>query len=128
MTDKRPIVVVDVPAGIAADETAQMLNDVCKRGYELRAVTATSDGHSRAFLSICVQPEQRIHGRGRDADGKESEALTIIRAHMDDSVFRLIQRLKDAGIKRGKNWVGWKRQELREWKVTALCLGEGGNF
>jgi hypothetical protein len=112
MTERKQIVVVDVPAGITASEAEQLLNDACQPGYYLRAVTPLANGDSRAFFALRIQPEQKEHRPLSNIDGKEDEALAIIRAHSDDSIFSIVQRLQAVGIKRGKNWVSWKRQEM----------------
>jgi hypothetical protein len=66
-----------------------------------------------AFLRTTVtQPKQKESKPLSNVDGKENEALDIIKAHMGDSIFNLVQRLNAVGIKRGKNWVCWKRREL----------------
>jgi len=46
-------------------------------------------------------------------DGRESEALAIIRKWPEDSCRKLRDRLEDAGIKRGHDWVWQKRHQLR---------------
>ena len=65
------------------------------------------------FLRTTVTQKKTEQSRPlRNADGKEDEALAIIRAHRSDSTFNLVERLKAAGIQRGKSWVSWKRKEM----------------
>ena len=44
-------------------------------------------------------------GRAADLDGKQSRALTIMQAHPEMSVRRLVYLLKENGIKRQREWV-----------------------
>jgi hypothetical protein len=55
------ILVVDIPATLAASEAQQRLNDACERGYYLRTILPGADGAARAYFSLCcVQREKRI--------------------------------------------------------------------
>ena len=54
-----------------------------------------------------------FHARATgNRDGREKEALAIIREYPCDSSRELVERLEEVGIKRGRNWVCEKRRQL----------------
>jgi hypothetical protein len=110
---KKSVLVVDVPGTLTADEAEQLLNDACKPGYYPRAIVPGLDGSSRAYFALRVQSDSKESHPRRDADGKESEAISIIRAHVNESASRLERRLASSGIKRSQNWIGKKRLPMR---------------
>lgn len=113
-SDKKHIVVIDIPSTSTAEEAAEMLNAVCDRGYYMRMVTPGLDGGAaRAYFASRAQPEQKEPKPIRNTDGKDDDALAIIRAHIGDPISHLVRRLQAVGIKRGKTWVADARIACR---------------
>jgi len=76
---------------------------------------ARERGTTRNALAVSVLAEFAgvvlEEGNGRsNRDGREAEALTIIREWPEDTIQQLCDRLASAGIKRGRNWVWLKRR------------------
>ena len=111
------IEVVDVPPGASEDEARALLNRPCEvNRYMLVQVLPLPAGGCRAFYRLVSSAYDKKPGeRGASAnrDGKETEALQIIRDHVAESCTKLEQRLADAGIKRSVNWIGKKRLPMR---------------
>ena len=57
-----------------------------------------------------------------DLDGKDDEAVAMMKANPKLSNVKLAKLLKDTGIKRSKEWVRLKRLELG---IGGLQVGEG---
>jgi hypothetical protein len=57
-----------------------------------------------------------------NADGKEEQALQVIRDNMTLSLSKIVLKLKDAGIERKKSWVSEKRVEIRHTGVSSSTL------
>jgi len=47
-----------------------------------------------------------------DLDGKDDAAVALLKAHPELSAVKMAKFLKDAGIKRSREWVRLKRGEL----------------
>jgi hypothetical protein len=102
------IEVVDVPPGTSEADARELFNRPCTENtYMLVQVLQMADGTQRAIYRLLARaldtkPETQPEGR-------EEEALAIIRAHPRDSLTHLMARLKAAGITRGHSWVSCKR-------------------
>ena len=107
----RQILVADVPADATAEEAEALLNAVCDRGYYVLAITPGLNGGARGFFGRRREPKSA--SRLRNRDGREAEALDIIRRWSDESCRVLQKRLGAAGIKRGHSWVSEKRALIR---------------
>lgn len=78
---------------------------------------ATERGVTRSALILSVLSEFAgvepvAGGRRGNWDGKEDAALGIIQSNPTDTIAEIIERFKDAGIVRGRNWISQKRQFL----------------
>lgn len=62
------------------------------------------------FAGVENRPQEIRRG---DVDGRETEALAIIKADPDASLRQLVERLEDVGIRRGKTWISDKRYALK---------------
>ena len=55
---------------------------------------------------------QEVRMRRRDADGREAEAIAVIRANPDLALRKVVERLKSVGIKRSFSRAHVKRVEI----------------
>jgi hypothetical protein len=97
-------------------ESTSYLKNVKQRDFESDPFTVKSDKLGR--LHIVDKPGERVVlntkpvGTRANADGKEEAALQVIRDNPALTQNALVLKLKEAGIKRSKSWVGDKRREL----------------
>lgn len=104
--EAKMIRVLDLPVGASAEAAERALHDVCGEGFYLMAVYPLGTaGAFRAFY------KRRSVKPVRDADGKEAEALAIIKANPDMPIRKLAELLRQRGIRRGKSWVSEHRAE-----------------
>lgn len=116
-----PIRVIDIPNSTSAEEAASFLNALYAEGFYLHSVVPYGD-RMRAIFKILKSETARRNPKQRgNTDGREADALTIIRDHPRDSIRVLLARLGRAGIKRGKNWVSEKRLSLRSTQTGVIA-------
>ena len=96
--------VVDVPSTTTPETAEELLNEVCEQGYYVLTIVPGDLGVTRAFFG-----KRRVLQYVENSDGRQDEALAIINAHPRESLRVLVERLRRAGIKRGKTWVSEKR-------------------
>jgi len=97
-------------------ESASYLKNVKQRDFESDPFEVKSDRLGR--LHIIEQPSANVtlvskkKGPIGNADGREEEALQVIRDNPTLSQPKIVLKLEEMGIKRSKSWVGNKRFEL----------------
>lgn len=97
-------------------ESASYLKNVKQRDFESDPFEVRSDKLGR--LHIVTKPGEPVKlnsksvGPRGNADGKEAEALQIIKDNPALSLSTLVRKLADAGIERSKSWVSDKRYEI----------------
>lgn len=64
-------------------------------------------------------------GAPADSDGREAEAMQVIRDNPALPLRKVVEILKAMGIKRGKDWVGHKRFKLSDHYHATLADGQG---
>jgi hypothetical protein len=112
-SERKRIVVVDVPKTCTAEKAEEMLNAACEQGYYVFAIHPGEGGGSRAFFNLRTRLEPgEVPKPRRDVDGREADAIAIIKANPARSITQLLGLFKQAGIKRGHNWVSIKRREI----------------
>ncbi|MGA7523546.1 MAG: ribbon-helix-helix protein, CopG family [Acidobacteriaceae bacterium] len=97
------LLALDVPVELMSrlDEMARARN--ITRAELVRAALAP-------FAGVVLADRSNPHS---NRDGKEADAIAIIREWRGDPVRQLQDRLADAGIKRGRSWVWEKRHQLQ---------------
>jgi hypothetical protein len=101
--------VVDIQVGASAEEAERLLNEPYSDGFYLMQVYPVEGAAHRAFFKHRVL-KQNIPVRNRD--GKEAEALAIIKANAHLPQRRIVELLDRAGIRRGLSWVNRKMIEM----------------
>jgi hypothetical protein len=98
--------------------SASYITNVKQRDFESQSFEF--EGSPDCRLHIIGKPgEAVLKGRNAaDRDGREDEAVRIMRANPELSVRELVDTLADSGVKRGKTWVSNKRAELRGTGVS----------
>jgi hypothetical protein len=97
-------------------KSASYLKNVKQRDFESKPFEVVSDANCR--LTIVAPPGDHVKlnngtpGTPRDADGREAEALEVIRDNPTLGVRKVVDILRGLGIKRGKSWVGNKRFDV----------------
>jgi hypothetical protein len=97
-------------------QSASYFVNVKQRDFESKPFEVTSGPDCR--LHIVAEPSSNVvlngkpSGKPTNADGNEETALAIIKNNPKASLRELARLLKEAGIKRGKSWIGDKRYEL----------------
>jgi hypothetical protein len=97
-------------------ESPSFLKNVKQRDFESDPFEVKSDRLGR--LHIVTKPGANVvlaakkKGTVGNADGREDEALQIIRDNPTLSQPKIVLRLKEMGIERSRSWVGNKRFEL----------------
>ena len=92
------------------------MKNVKQRDFKSKPFEVTSDERGR--LHIVAPPSAEVvlgnkpKGVKADADGREEEALQVIRDNPTTSLRGVVLELKKRGIKRGKSWVSDKRYEV----------------
>ena len=97
------LLAVDVPVDLMS-----RLDEMARAQHVTRATLVRGALASFAGVEILPTPRDRSN-----RDGRESEALAIIKAAPHDSIRELVERLRDAGIHRSKDWVCIKRRQIR---------------
>jgi hypothetical protein len=97
-------------------KSASFVTNVKQRDFESKPFDVTCGPDCR--LHIVSAPgdavlSRRSPGVRSDRDGKEDEALAIIREHPEASARTLVSMLADAGVKRGLAWVSGKRADIK---------------
>ena len=104
-------------------KSASYLTNVKQRDFESVPFEVTSGEDCR--LHIVGKPGEHVKlsvkavGAPGNADGNEEAALQVIRDNPTMTIRDLVLKLKEAGIKRSKSWVGDKRYELFHTGVKA---------
>jgi len=93
---------VDVPVNLLA-----RLDEMARAQQVTRSELVR--GALAKFAGVEIAPNE--HGRA-NRDNKEDAALAIIRANPEKSLSQLLDLFKEAGIKRGHNWISVKRREM----------------
>lgn len=89
-------------------ELAERLDSLAReRGISVSALMREALAVFVYGEAVRLMPEKR-----GDRDGREAEALAIIRQWPHESCRKLRERLADAGIQRGHNWTWTKRREV----------------
>ena len=109
--------IIDMPAGISPEDAERLLNEPYEQGYYLRSIVPWPGVGARAvyqLLAKLMTDDEATEPAGpkADADGREEEAIQVIRAHPDFSLRDIVVKLEEAGIKRSRSWVGEKRLKL----------------
>jgi hypothetical protein len=92
------------------------MKNVKQRDFKSRPFEVTSD--ELGMLHIVAPPSAGVilsakpKGAKGNADGREEEALQVIRDNPALSQPKIVLKLHDLGIERSKSWVGNKRFEL----------------
>jgi len=103
-------------------ESESYLKNVKQRDFESDPFTVKSDKLGR--LHIVTAPGSNVKLSGKkvgtkaDKDGREAEALQIIRDNPKLSLPKLVAKLAEHGIDRKASWVGNKRREVFGGGVT----------
>lgn len=99
-------------------ESPSFLSNLKQRDFESKDFEVTGDA-SNCRLRIVADPDAeavilkpRRAGNTRNKDGKEDAALAILKAHPKLPLRKTCEMLKEHGIKRGKDWVREKRNEI----------------
>jgi len=109
-----PIRVIDIPNGTSPADAERLLNTPYTDGFYLFAAVSCGDV-TRAIFKILKREIARRRGptKRSNKDGQEVEAVAIIREWPEDSLNELVERLKAAGIERGRSWINVKRRALQ---------------
>jgi hypothetical protein len=97
-------------------ESPSFMVNVKQRDFESKPFEITSGPDCR--LHIVETPGDHVKlssknvGTPGDVDGKEGEALQVIRDNQTLSLSKIVRLLDERGIKRSKSWVGNKRYDL----------------
>lgn len=111
---EKRIVVVDVPGTATTEQAEHLLNAAFAQGYYVLAIHPGEDGGARAFFNKRTRTEpSEIPKPRRNIDGREADALGIIRNNPTASISELIGMFKTAGFARGRNWVSERRREIQ---------------
>lgn len=97
------ILAVSVPVDLMARLDGMAREQKVTRSVLVRSALA-------AFAGMEAKKERRSYG---NRDGREEEAVAIIREWQGESCRRLSQRLADAGIMRSSDWCCTKRNMIR---------------
>jgi len=98
-------------------ESASFLSNLKQRDFESKDFEVTSGPDCRlhivgdpALAVATLAPRRR--GNVANKDGKDEVAVALIKANPKLSIRKMVELLKENGIKRGKDWVQTKRYEL----------------
>jgi hypothetical protein len=97
-----PVIVIDIPIAMPAEDAARLLSEPVTRGYYVRGVTAGEP--MRVLFALYAATEDKC------AD--ELKAMTLVIAHRQETAARIVRVLCEHGIYRGTNWVNKSRDEL----------------
>jgi hypothetical protein len=97
-------------------QSASFLTNVKQRDFESKPFEVTSGPDCR--LHIVAAPSAAVVLTGKpkgvkgNADGREEEALQIIRDNSSLTIPKIVLKLEERGIIRRNSWVGTKRAEI----------------
>lgn len=97
-------------------KSASFLTNVKQRDFESKPFEVTCGADCR--LHIVAPPDSNVvlnskaQGNKSNADGREDEAIQMLKDNPDLPIRGLVLMLKEAGIQRGKTWVSDKRFEV----------------
>ena len=97
-----PVIVIDIPLAMPAEEAAKILSEPVTRGYYIRAATAGEP------MRLVFAPYSETGDKCVD----ELRAMEVVVAHRKETATRIVQMLCELGIYRGVNWVNKTRDEL----------------
>jgi hypothetical protein len=89
-----------------------LLKNVKQRDFTAKSFKVTSDPDCRLHFVPESEGAKMSHKPAADKDGREAEALQVIRDNPGLTQAKLVTKLKALGIKRGRSWVGNKKGEL----------------
>lgn len=99
-------------------ESASLLKHVKPRDFEADPFEVITDRETCRMTFVEGSTGAKVARKSTgDMDGKEDEALRIIRANPELSVRSLVVKLAGAGIERKKTWVSDKRFEIHKTGV-----------
>ncbi len=96
-----PVVVIDVPITMSAEDAAKILSEPVTRGYYMRGMTV---GEPMRVVFAPYAAENKCED--------ELRAMELVVAHRRETATRIVQMLCERGIYRGTNWVNKTRDEL----------------
>jgi 3-deoxy-D-arabino-heptulosonate 7-phosphate (DAHP) synthase len=110
----KQILIVDIPEAASAEAIECLLAEPYEQGYFLKNIFPWPGIGARAFYSRWAKPvaSGKPAGNPSNTDGREAEAIQIIRANPESTLRELVVKLKAVGIERGRSWVGDKRNDL----------------
>jgi hypothetical protein len=97
-----PVLVIDVPRTMSAEDAAKILSEPVSRGYYMRGMTAGEP--MRVVFATYAPTENKCE--------YELRAMELVVAHRHETATRIVQMLCERGIYRGTNWVNKTRDEL----------------
>lgn len=120
-TEKKQIIVVDVPVGATAQGIEDALNAPYQDGYYFAGLLNTESGApSRALFRryrVRAEGPTGTGGPPSNRDGKEGDALAFMGSHPNLTLRETRAALAGRGIKRSVAWLSDKKAELRETRV-----------
>ena len=96
-----PVVVVDVPITMSAEDAAKILSEPVTRGYYVRGVT---EGNPMRVVFARYATEDKCPD--------ELRAMDVVVANKTETATRIVQMLCEQGIYRSAAWVSKTRDEL----------------
>jgi Bifunctional DNA primase/polymerase, N-terminal/AAA domain len=103
-------------------QSASYLTNVKQRDFESKPFEVMSSKDCRLHIvdapNTGVKLSSKKPGAQSDADGREADALRVIRDNLDLSLDKIVTKLSDVGIERKRTWVSQKRCEIRGTGVT----------
>jgi hypothetical protein len=107
-------------------ESASYLKNVKQRDFESDPFEVKSDKLGRLHILAAPGANVILAGKRRgppgDADGREDEALQVIRDNPTLSYLKTSAKLKEMGIDRSPAWVGLKRPDLLKTGVKVTTI------
>jgi hypothetical protein len=101
----KQIVVIDIPADATTEDAELAMTAEYERDYYAVAAIPWGNFGARFFFVKRREQAKSVNGMPPNDDGREDEAVALLRAHPDTAVMELVMRLREAGIYRGRNWV-----------------------
>ena len=113
--------VIDIPETATSEDATRALN-APGEDFFLVQVLPIAGGH-RAYLRRYKPPYTPSGKQRADADGKEAAALAIIRDNAGLPLRTIVDKLADAGITRGKDWVRRKAASMGRAEDSSRAMG-----
>jgi Bifunctional DNA primase/polymerase, N-terminal/AAA domain len=92
------------------------VKNVKQRDFKSKPFEVTSDEQGRLHIVAPPSAEVVLNGKPKgakgNADGREEDALQVIRDNPTLSLSKIVHKLDGMGIQRSKSWVGNKRFDL----------------